>query len=59
MSSGLSEDDRRRIETFCETPPYERSPEDLRPETEYADDVPAPDESERSLLGAVLHRLRR
>jgi hypothetical protein len=37
MSSGLTDDDRRRIESFCETPPYDRSPEDLTPEREYAD----------------------
>lgn len=57
MSSGLSEDDKRRIETFCETPPYERSPEDLTPDEEYADDVGATGESEGSLLAAVWHRL--
>lgn len=59
MSSELTDDDKRRIESFCETPPYDRSPEDLTPERQYADDVRMPrDESERSLLSAVLNRLR-
>lgn len=57
MSSGLSEDDKRRIETFAQTPPYERSPEDLTPDDEYADDVGAADDSSGSLLAAVWHRL--
>lgn len=57
MSSGLSEDEKRRIETFCETPPYERSPEDLTPNNEYADNVGATDESNGSLLATVWHRL--
>jgi hypothetical protein len=34
MSSGLTDDDKRRIESFCETPPCDRSPEDLTPERE-------------------------
>ncbi|MFC7079019.1 hypothetical protein [Halorussus caseinilyticus] len=60
MSSGLTEDDRERIEAFCETPPYDRSPEDLRPDPQCADDVRSPDgESDGSLVAAVYHRLRR
>ena len=59
MSSGLTDDEKRRIESFCETPPYDRSPEDLTPERQYDDDVRmARDESEGSLLSAVLDRLR-
>jgi hypothetical protein len=59
MSSGLTDDDKRRIESFCETPPYDRSPEDLTPEQQYADDVRMADgESEGSLMSAFLNRLR-
>lgn len=59
MSSGLTDDDKQRIESFCETPPYDRSPEDLTPEQQYTDDVPMPgDESESSLLSAFLNSLR-
>ena len=63
MSTGLTDDDKRRIESFCETPSYDRSPEDLTPERQYADDVRMPvrtpeDESKASLLSVVLSRLR-
>lgn len=59
MSSGLTDDEKRRIESFCETPPYDRSPEDLTPERQYADDVRmSDDESEQSLFSGVLNRLR-
>ncbi|PSP56026.1 hypothetical protein BRC82_02495 [Halobacteriales archaeon QS_1_67_19] len=47
MDSKLSEDDRRRIATFCETPPDERGPELLMPETEYTDEAPTDGESSR------------
>ncbi|NEU58075.1 hypothetical protein [Halorussus sp. MSC15.2] len=58
MSSELSDDERERIETYCETPPYDRSPEDLLPNGEY-DDVPRPrEESEGSLFRTVWDRLR-
>lgn len=59
MSTGITDDDRRRIESFCDTPPHERSPEDLVPDQQYADDVPMPGErTERSRLSAVWHHLR-
>lgn len=58
MSSGLTDDDRERIESFCETPPYDRSPEDLTPQREYTDDVrTARSETDESLFTAVWHRL--
>jgi hypothetical protein len=63
MSSGLTEDDKRRIESFCETPPYDRSPEDLTPEREYADHLQSEEgphgENTGSLLSRVVHRFRR
>lgn len=60
MSSGLTEDDERRIESFCETQPYDRSPEDLTPERGYADGgEDSRDEPNRSLLSKVVRRLRR
>lgn len=59
MSSGLTDDDKRRIESFCQTPPYDRSPEDLTPEREYADGDERPrSEASGSLLSKVVHRLR-
>jgi hypothetical protein len=59
MSSGLTDEEKRRIESFCETPPYDRSPEDLTPEQQYADDVRMPEgEPKNSLLSAFLNRLR-
>jgi hypothetical protein len=59
MSSGLTDDDKERIETFCETPSYDRSPEDLTPEQQYADDVRmSRNDADESLLEAVWHRLR-
>ncbi|MFC4451546.1 hypothetical protein [Halorussus aquaticus] len=60
MSSELSDDERERIETYCETPPYDRSPDVLLPDGEYDDDVPRPREgSGGSLFRTVWHRLRR
>jgi len=60
MSSGITDDDKERIESFCETPPYARSPEDLTPETQYTDDVRlSRGDGDESLLAAVWHRLRR
>jgi hypothetical protein len=60
MSSGLTDDDKERIETFCKTPSYDRSPEDLTPEQQYADDVRVNrSDTEESVFAAVWHRLRR
>lgn len=60
MSSGLTDDDKERIETFSETPSYDRSPEDLTPERQYADDVRMNrNDADESLFAAVWHRLRR
>ena len=60
MSSGLTDDDKERIERFCESPAHDRSPEDLTPDRQYADDVRVNGgDADESLLGAVLHRLRR
>lgn len=56
MSSGLTDDDKERIATFCETPPYDRSPDDLTPDP---DDAAGDGDAPESLLGAVWHRLRR
>jgi hypothetical protein len=59
MSSGLTDDDKRRIESFCETPPYDRSPDDLKPDREYPDgEGQSRGKASDSLLGTVLHRLR-
>lgn len=59
MSSGLTDDDRKRIETFSETPSHARSPEDLVPEQKYTDDVrTGDDESRGSLLDGLLAKLR-
>lgn len=60
MSSGITDDDRKRIESFCETPSYDRSPEDLTPERQYADDVGSVrSETDESVFAAVWHRLTR
>jgi hypothetical protein len=60
MSSGLTDDDRERIESFCETPSHDRSPDDLLPERTYSDDVgPVRREGDESALAALWHRLRR
>jgi len=56
MSSGITDDDRERIASFCETPSHARSPDDLTPDQR--DDQPA-EESPESLFSAVWHRLRR
>ncbi|WP_137286155.1 hypothetical protein [Halorussus salinisoli] len=59
MSSGLTDDDKERIETFCKTPPYARSPDDLTPDQQYADDVRPPrGETDGSVVAAVWHRIR-
>lgn len=60
MSSGITDDDKERIESFCETPPYDRSPDDLTPDTQYTDDVRmGRGDGDESLLAVVWHRLRR
>lgn len=56
MSSGITEDDRERIASFCETPSHARSPDDLIPDRR--DDRPT-EETPNSLLNAVWQRLRR
>lgn len=56
MSSELTEDDRERIESFCETPPYARSPEDLTPGR---DDDPDQQEADESMFATVWNLVRR
>ncbi|UPV76318.1 hypothetical protein M0R89_19335 (plasmid) [Halorussus limi] len=55
MSSGITDDDKERIASFCETPSHARSPDDLTPDQS---DDRRDDDGDESLFRAVWHRIQ-